>query len=193
MLLTALRLYLLFGLIAHKVLWELMKRRLEPASPAGGRVAAPLPVKLVKAAKIAILLGIVAQTLLPEILPISPSPGSLQLAGVALYTIGLALAMAGRFQLGDNWLDIENAAVKRQQAVVSKGLYRYIRHPIYSGDLIMLFGLELALNSWLVILVFALATAVYRQAVREEGLLLDRLPGYDVYCGATKRFIPFVF
>ncbi len=80
----------------------------------------------------------------------------------------------------------------REQAVVSNGPYRLIRHPIYVGDLMLLFGLELALNSWLVLGVLLLAPIVLRQAVQEEKKLALALPGYQEYCANTKRFIPFV-
>lgn len=184
-----LRLYLLAGLLLHKAVWEILKRR-SPTPPAS--TPQPLRLRLVKAVKIAILLGIVAQTLLPDILPISQAPHQLRLMGTLLYTAGLALALAGRLQLGDNWLDIEAAAVKREQRVVDRGVYRYIRHPIYVGDLLLLFGLELALNSWLILGVALLVPIVLRQAIREERLLLASLPGYDLYCRRTKRFLPFI-
>jgi len=58
--------------------------------------------------------------------------------------------------------------------------------------LLLLFGLELALNSWLVLGVFVLAAAVYRQVLKEERVLLEQLPGYADYCARTRRFIPFV-
>jgi protein-S-isoprenylcysteine O-methyltransferase Ste14 len=76
--------------------------------------------------------------------------------------------------------------------VVSKGLYRFIRHPIYVGDLLLLIGLELSLNSWLVLGVILLLPVVIRQAVSEEKMLMRSLPGYETYCARTKRFIPFL-
>jgi protein-S-isoprenylcysteine O-methyltransferase Ste14 len=184
-----LRIYLLLGLVAHKALWELLKRKpVSPPPPAPTSLA----VTFVKAVKIAILLGIAAQTLLPEILPISPEPDSLRLIGAALYTAGLVIAIFGRLQLGNNWLDIETAGVLRHQAVVDHGLYRYIRHPIYTGDLLLLTGLELALNSWLVLGVILLAPVVFKKAVGEEQMLAQSLPGYGEYCRRTKRFVPFL-
>ena len=182
-----LRLYLLCGLLLHKAVWEILKRRQPGAAGKPG-----LRVRLVKAVKIGILLGIVAQTMLPDILPIAAGSAGLRLAGAILFTAGLSLAIAGRVQLGANWSDIEAAGVLREQRVVEHGIYRYIRHPIYSGDLILLAGLELALNSWLVLGVLALAPVVLRQALREERLLSGQLDGYDLYCRRTKRFIPFL-
>jgi len=67
-----------------------------------------------------------------------------------------------------------------------------VRHPIYTGDLLLLLGLELALNSWAVIGVVAMAVYVRRQAIREERNLLEKIPGYDQYCRCTARFVPFL-
>jgi len=189
--LDLLRLYLLVGLLLHKAVWEVMKRNRgvrADAKPA----PRSLQVTLVKAAKVGILLGILVQTMLPDILPLSSDPQGLRIAGAILYTAGLAIAIAGRVQLGDNWLDIETAGVKQRQTVVSRGIYRFIRHPIYAGDLLLLAGLELALNSWLILFVALLTPVVLRQAIREEQMLVSTLPGYNSYCRRTKRFIPYV-
>jgi protein-S-isoprenylcysteine O-methyltransferase Ste14 len=185
-----LRWYLLSGLIVHKLVWEALKWRRR--RPSVGRVNRSVRLTVVKAVKIGVLLGICAQTILPEVLPIAQEPTALRIVGTLLYTAGLLMAIAGRFQLGDNWSDIEAARIVRDQAVVSRGLYRFIRHPIYAGDLLLLLGLELSLNSWLALAVVLLMPVVFWRALREERLLVRALPGYDTYCLRTKRFIPFV-
>jgi protein-S-isoprenylcysteine O-methyltransferase Ste14 len=189
MTLDVLRLYLLTGLVVHKLVWEVLKRRRAPStSPAPQSVWA----MLLKGVKITILAGLVAQTLSSEILPIAGNPLLLRLLGVPLYTFGLCVAILGRTQLGDNWADIEAAQIVQHQSVVATGLYRYIRHPIYTGDLAMLLGLELSLNSWLVLGVGVLVPYVVWRTVREERMLSEQLPGYDVYRTRTRRFVPFV-
>lgn len=187
-----LRLYLLAGLVAHKAVWEILKRRKAPTGEKPLPKPQPLNVKLVKMVKVAILLGIVAQTMLPEILPISAEPFGLRVVGVVIYTAGLLIAVVARFQLDNNWSDIETAQVLTHQQVVSNGIYGYVRHPIYVGDILLLFGLELSLNSWLVLGVALMTPVILLQATREEKKLVETLPGYDVYCQQTKRFIPFV-
>jgi protein-S-isoprenylcysteine O-methyltransferase Ste14 len=187
----ALRLSLLAGLIAHKVVWEVLKRR-QGHAQATEHLRGSVRPKLVKAVKVCILIGIVGQTLAPDILPISTEPLLLRLVGVVVYTAGLLTAIGARLQLGANWSDIETAQVFNQQNVVSHGLYRYIRHPIYVADLLLLLGLELSLNSWLVVVVGVMIPVVLRRAVHEERMLVQSLPGYALYCAQTKRFIPFV-
>lgn len=185
----SLRIYLLAGLLLHKLIWQLKRGKQAPHASAPTKRTS---LKLVKAVKIAILVGILVQTIIPTVLPLSSDPQGLRIAGVVLYTAGLMLAILGRIQLGENWLDIESAAVKKTQAVVSNGIYRYLRHPIYVGDLMLLIGLELALNSWGVLLVLLLIPIVLRQAIAEERMLRRSLPGYDLYCRRSWRFIPFL-
>jgi DNA invertase Pin-like site-specific DNA recombinase len=71
-------------------------------------------------------------------------------------------------------------------------LHTIIRHPIYAGDLLLIAGLELALNCWLVVAVIPLAFAVFVQAGSEEQELVRRLPAYRDYQARTKRFVPFL-
>jgi protein-S-isoprenylcysteine O-methyltransferase Ste14 len=185
-----LRFYLLAGLIVHKAVWEVLKRHDRPPRK---RVPPSLKRTVVKGAKVAILIGIVLQTVVPfEVLPLAGDSGPLRIAGAVLFTLGLAVALLGRIQLGKNWSDIEAAEVHGTQALVCHGIYRYIRHPIYAGDLALLLGVEIALNSWLVFAVAVLALAVFRKTVSEEAMLVRKLAGYDAYCRRTKRFVPFV-
>src|SRR5262245_56502298 len=135
------RAYLLIGLVGHKVLWELLKRRSAPpqaaVSPASPRVRA------VKLAKKLFLVGIIVQVLIPAewspVPPLTVPPAPMLVAlGLAVFTGGLLLAVAGRVQLGTNWADIESAAVLGRQQLVAHGVYQFIRHPIYVGDLLLL-------------------------------------------------------
>lgn len=182
---------LLAGLLAHKLLWEVLKRRPAPGSSSprgsGGRLTVAT-----KAVKTLVLLFLIGQTIFLDVLPIATEPGVLRGIGFVLFLIGLGMAAGGRLQLGRNWADLEDYTILPGQVLVAGGLYRYVRHPIYAGDVILLAGLELALNSWLVLAVLPLIVLVVRQARAEEALLIRTLPGYGEYCGRTKRFIPLI-
>ncbi len=112
--------------------------------------------------------------------------------GTAIYLTGLTIAILSRIQLGKNWANLEDFQVLPEQSVVSKGIYRYVRHPIYTGDILLLIGLELALNSWLVVAIIFLIPVIIRQTLAEEVLLSQKLSGYSNYCKRTKMFIPFI-
>jgi len=184
-----LRAYLLGGLLAHKAVWEILKRRQPPRDTP--KIQTPR-TRLLSAVKVVILAALVVQTVAPEFLPIARDPAALRIVGTILYTLGLLMALTARLQLGGNWSDIEKASVLENHALVAHGLYRWVRHPIYAGDVLLLLGLELALNSWGATGVVALALYARRQALSEERALLRTLPGYDQYCRRTARFLPYL-
>lgn len=185
-----LRLVLFAGLAVHKLVWEVMKRQESlPASerPRDSRLQA------LKAVKAAALGGLIAQTLARDVFPIQSQPKKQRGLGLALFGIGLLMAIAGRVHLGRNWANLEDYGVDAKQDLVTHGIYGYVRHPIYAGDLLLLTGLELALNSWLVLGVLVPLGVVLRQTQREEAVLTDSFPAYQSYRERTKRFIPFIF
>jgi protein-S-isoprenylcysteine O-methyltransferase Ste14 len=183
-----LQIYLLSGLVLHKIIWEVLKKK-AAEKPSENK---SLKLTAVKAVKVAILLGVIVQIFLPNWFPITSDEYSVRVLGTVIYTVGLLTAIAARFQLGDNWANIETGQVLQRQHVVAKGIYAFIRHPIYTGDIFLLLGLELALNSWLVLGVLILAPVVMMKAIKEEEMLTEKLAGYDTYRTQTKRFIPFV-
>jgi protein-S-isoprenylcysteine O-methyltransferase Ste14 len=149
-------------------------------------------VRAVKALKVFALGSVIVQTLFLDVLPIASRPAPLRRIGTAMYVVGLLTAIMGRLQLGTNWTNIEDSAVKPDRQMVTSGVYRFVRHPIYSGDLLLLVGLELALNSWLVLATLAPLAVVVRRAAAEEAMLAREFPAYLAYQERTKRFIPFV-
>ncbi len=187
------RIFLLIGLLAHKVLWEVLKRKEGAlATSSKGKKPVSLKVSIVKLGKLGVLVGLLIQTAFLNIFPITSDPSMIRAVGLTLFTMGLGTAILGRIQLGDNWVDLEDYQVLPEQSMVASGIYQYIRHPIYAGDLVLLLGLELALNSWLVLGVLLLAVVVFRQTQAEERVLALSFPSYVDYCKRTKRFIPFV-
>jgi protein-S-isoprenylcysteine O-methyltransferase Ste14 len=186
-----LRWLLCLGLVFHKLLWEVLKRK-GAARSTERQPEKGLLKRAIKGLKALVLACVAFQTLFLDLLPISDSPIPLKVIGTTVYVLGLATAVAGRLQLGDSWIDLEDYQILRGQTLVTDGIYRFIRHPIYVGDVLLLVGLELALNSWLVLVMLIPLAVAVRQALAEEMLLSRTLPGYDAYCRRTKRFIPFI-
>src|SRR5260370_12026669 len=188
-----LRAYLLVGLLAHKVLWEVGKRRGNADWVKQVAATPSLTLRLAKGVKMAILLGILVQTVLPwEILPLPFAASPLRTVGIVVYTLGLITAILGRIHLGDSWSDIETPRAGEEVPVITQGGYSYIRHPIYAGDLMLLFGLELRLHSLLVLGAVALIPVVFSRALQVEERLATRLHGYDFDSRKRKVCISFV-
>jgi protein-S-isoprenylcysteine O-methyltransferase Ste14 len=85
--------------------------------------------------------------------------------------------------------------VDEQQTVVSTGPYAVVRHPMYSGALVMLLGTPLALGSWWGLAAFAVMVAVIvLRLLDEEKFLLAHLPGYEAYAAKVRyRLLPSVW
>jgi protein-S-isoprenylcysteine O-methyltransferase Ste14 len=84
--------------------------------------------------------------------------------------------------------------VPQARGLVTGGPYRWVRHPLYLGELIALSGLALHVGRWpLAAVVLAeLGLQMYR-ARREESLLSQQIDGYAAYAGRTRRLIPGVW
>ena len=78
-----------------------------------------------------------------------------------------------------------------RDTLVRHGLYAYVRHPIYSGGILVLVGLAL-LKPTLTVMLACVIAAVFLmvQAFLEEIDLLQRLPAYRKYMEEVPRFIP---
>jgi protein-S-isoprenylcysteine O-methyltransferase Ste14 len=184
------RLILFAGLVLHKVIWEVLKKDSPPSL--GHRERKSIFLRPIKMAKSAVLVAICVQTLFLNVLPMPRQPRVVRIAGMGIFFLGLITAIVGRLHLGKSWVALEDYQVLPDQTLVTNGIYRYIRHPIYAGDLLLLIGLELTLASWALLGVSIPVITVMRQAAAEERLLSRTLPGYTAYLGRTKRFIPFV-
>jgi protein-S-isoprenylcysteine O-methyltransferase Ste14 len=85
--------------------------------------------------------------------------------------------------------------VEPGQTVIPTGPYALVRHPMYSGGLLLFLGIALALGSWwgLVPGLAILALIIWR-LTDEERYLSDHLSGYREYCAkVTHRLIPYVW
>ena len=126
--------------------------------------------------------------------------GDIQLpetAALILKPIGLLLVIAGTYinirsrkALGANWAN--QVTLYTDQQVVCSGMYKYIRHPLYSSIIAMFYGACLVYPNYLA---FAANTLIFvplmfYRARQEENLLRKRLPGYEEYRRKTGLFIP---
>ena len=85
--------------------------------------------------------------------------------------------------------------VEPGQPVVSTGVYAIVRHPLYSGALLLLVFTPLALGSyWTLIVAVAMVFALVWRILDEERFLKQNLPGYTDYCRRVRyRLIPWVW
>jgi len=115
----------------------------------------------------------------------------LVVAGVVLWTIGLAFETVGDLQLARFKRDPANTG-----QVLDRGLWRYTRHPNYFGDFLVWWGLFLiaaATGAWWTV-VGPVLMSILLIRVSGAGLLEktigDRRPGYAEYIKRTSGFFP---
>jgi protein-S-isoprenylcysteine O-methyltransferase Ste14 len=115
---------------------------------------------------------------------------------VILGNILIALSyLAFYFVLRENTYAASTIQVEENQRVISTGPYALVRHPMYTGALILMLGIPLALGSWwgLLLLIPGIAVILWR-LFDEERFLSEHLAGYTEYKNKVRyRLIPFVW
>jgi protein-S-isoprenylcysteine O-methyltransferase Ste14 len=111
--------------------------------------------------------------------------------GAVMFVSGIALAIWARVHLGRNWG--MPMTERLEPELITSGPYRYIRHPIYTGLLLGLFGTALATNLIGLVIAAVLSGVFYYAARVEERNLTAAFPTtYPAYQASTKMLIPFI-
>jgi protein-S-isoprenylcysteine O-methyltransferase Ste14 len=107
----------------------------------------------------------------------------------ALLTVGLVIMVIGLASLGRSF-----GIMPRARGLVTSGLYRWVRHPIYLGEYLAFAGIYLLAFSPYSTIVFVLFVALQlRRQVMEERTLAAAYPEYDEYRTRTARLLPGVY
>ena len=114
-------------------------------------------------------------------------------AAGAVFLLGglLVVALAGR-ALGRGFTPLPKPAEAGE--LVEDGPFAVVRHPVYSGGLLVAAGISFALSPWSFVPTGVLAVVWALKSTVEERFLLERYPGYAGYCSRTRyRLVPFVY
>lgn len=116
---------------------------------------------------------------------------ALETVGVVIIYSGLFMAIWARVNLGSSWDRPVTTPIKLH--LVTRGPYRLVRHPIYTGLNLAVLGSALVFGGpWFIILAIGLAFAVH-SSFQEEKILTEKLPReYSAYKRRTKMCIPYV-
>ncbi len=117
---------------------------------------------------------------------------AVQIIGVILCAIGLSFAIWARRDLGRNWSG--TPSMKEDHELITSGPYHFVRHPIYTGILLALFGSVLAGGIlYLMIFIICCINFLYRIPV-EEKYMQQLFPNeYPEYKKKTKTLILFIW
>ncbi len=140
------------------------------------------------------LLGVLGLTVLDTL---SSLPGQLDLgptgavAGVIVCGLAVAVTMLSQYQMGDAWRIGVDADEKNE--LVTHGMFRYSRNPIYSGMLLVGIGFVILVPHILTVCCVVLSHVGFEVQVRMvEEPYLRRVHGesYEAYCRQVGRYFP---
>jgi protein-S-isoprenylcysteine O-methyltransferase Ste14 len=122
----------------------------------------------------------------------SPVPTAICLVGDVLVAVGLGVVALVIIQ---NSYAAATVQVEAGQTVVSTGLYGLVRHPMYTGNVIMMAGIPLALGSyWGLVFVVPGLIVLASRISDEEKLLQQDLDGYREYSQKVRhRLVPAIW
>jgi protein-S-isoprenylcysteine O-methyltransferase Ste14 len=122
----------------------------------------------------------------------SSVPLAIVLLGDLLVVAGLTLS---QFVVIQNSYAAATITIESDQKLVTTGLYGLVRHPLYTGAVVMLIGTPLALDSYWGLLVVALTLPLLVARIfDEEKMLTEELAGYREYCAEQPyRLVPHVW
>lgn len=110
---------------------------------------------------------------------------------LGLFLGGFAIRWSSIITLGR--LFTVDVAIHRDHTLVDRGCYKYIRHPSYTGLLMIFLGLSVSLENWLSLCAIVVPTtlAILNRISKEEAALRGALgDSYVAYCARTKRLLP---
>ena len=117
-----------------------------------------------------------------------------QIIGLILITLGLLIRWTSILKLKDSFT--VDVSIRKDQTIIKDGIYKFIRHPSYSGSLLSFLGLSLVLTNvfTILIIVVPITIAFLHRIKIEENVLTDVIgTEYVEYSKQTKKLIPFIY
>lgn len=117
------------------------------------------------------------------------TPGWLVAIGWAISILGVAVGLAAALKLGAALTPTPVPSGRGE--LTTHGLYRFVRHPIYTGVLALVLGMVVRSGSIATAAIGVVLLAFFTVKARwEEGQLREAYVGYDAYAAKTPRFVP---
>ncbi|HEV2327575.1 MAG TPA: isoprenylcysteine carboxylmethyltransferase family protein [Verrucomicrobiae bacterium] len=145
--------------------------------------------------RIPLILGvfIVAKIYMPYPwnVPLTPQTFLTPWIGAATCVIGLGITIWSRWTLAGYWSS--DVRFKQGHELVKTGPYRFVRHPIYTGILVMCLAPAIQfgrLHHWLGTLIIGIG--LWIKLKQEETVMLQHFPEYSEYQKRVKALVPFV-
>ena len=123
---------------------------------------------------------------------IEPPNDLLLWCGYGIFILGTVIALIAAINLGKNLTPLPRP--KENAELIQRGLYRFVRHPIYFGVIVLSLGWGLIQQSalvWLYVLIIAIFFDI--KSRKEEQGLVERVFAYAEYQGRVRKLIPWIY
>jgi len=116
---------------------------------------------------------------------------AIQKTGFLLAIFGAIIIILALLQLNKNLSPFPSP--KNNTALLQNGLYKYIRHPIYTGIILFFTGYSVYQNSFYKLgISMLLLVLFYFKSNYEEQRLGQKFPDYKLYKSKTEKFFPWI-
>ena len=114
------------------------------------------------------------------------------IVGMVLLALGGLVSLLAALHLGSNLTPLPHP--KEGATLVETGMYRFVRHPIYFGVILMTIGFALSVHGWLTLFEAAALVMFFDiKSRREEVWLGEHFPNYEDYRRRVRKLIPFIY
>ncbi len=115
------------------------------------------------------------------------------IVGLALIVIGFAILLVAQITLRRFYSS--TLVIREDHQLITHGIYRFTRHPIYLGVIIVCIGISVYASSLYGLLTMSALIPVFLNRIRiEERMLTDEFgDAYRTYKEATSKLIPFIY
>jgi protein-S-isoprenylcysteine O-methyltransferase Ste14 len=156
-----------------------------------------IPISRVAGSSWIIRVCLYSTMIINNLVLIKPSPiylvlwksDTAKIAGMLLGAVGISIFVLAKVTLGEHYTPCFNSFIPR--ALVNRSVYRFVRHPLYLGNLLIYAGVFVGLGSiWSGVSLLTMAALYHRSSKLEESALTHAFSEYISYQEMTGAFIP---
>ena len=118
---------------------------------------------------------------------------TLNTLGLALFVVGMTIAFVAVFTLRRSYSG--TLVIREDHQLITHGIYRYTRHPVYLGVIMAILGLPIFASSLygLLIMLVLIPIFLYRIGMEERLLTEEFGDAYRDYQETTSKLVPFIY
>lgn len=115
--------------------------------------------------------------------PVTEPSNELLFISISLHTLGVAIMLSADSQ--------KHFTLKYHQGLITEGMYRYVRHPNYLGEMMIYASYALLVRHWIPWAILAWVwIGIFYVNMKKKEASLSRYPGWTAYKAATGMLIP---